>query len=321
MKMKFYNYVALLLSASVSATIATETAPAAAAAAPAAAAPAAAADTTVVARVTLDGKVTEVTLGQLKTYLKMLPPQIQSAPFEKIYELLLVGQINSVVVGNAAAKAGYPEKMAEQMKTAAETVVRQAFLQDQIKSKISDADKKKFYDDVIKALPPIEEARLRQITFADEGQAKKALADLKKGQKFEDVFAAATKADASVKGGDAGGNYIRIDDLPKEIAEEVRKAGGATLVNKVIKTQIGFHVVRVEDKRVAPTPTFEDVKEEITGMMAPNYAKEVIDGLLKDAKVEKFGMDGKPLPEAAPAADAAPAAAPIADAAAPAAAK
>ena len=307
MKSKIFNSVtfALALSTSFSAAIASQAAVPAEASAPAAPT-VMPADSTVVARVTLDGATTEVTLGQLKERLKLLPPQVQSAPFEKIYEMLLAAQVDMMIVSHAATKENYPQKYADRVKAAGEAVIQKTFLDDEIKKLITDADLKTFYDQVVKALPPIEEARIRQITFGDEKTAKAALAELKKGTDFEKVLSDAQKADPAIKGGDM--NYVRIDDLPPAIAEKVKKSAKATLVPDVIKTDMGHHVIRVDDKRPHPTPTFEEAKPELTTMIAPKYLQQVVEGLRKGTKIEKFKLDGSPMPEA-PVAAPAPAAA------------
>jgi len=310
MRANFFNGIAVALSL-------TAAVPALASQAPVpttAEAPAApAADTTVVAKVTLDGKTIEITLGQLKDRLKLLPPQLQGAPFEKIYDMLLAAQIDMMIVTDAAKKDAYDKKpeVISRMSAAQEAVLQKSYLDDKIKGLATDADLKTLYDQVIKSLPPVEEARIRQITFGDEKKAKEALAELKKGTSFENVLAEAQKKDSNVKGGDM--NYVRIDDLPPAMSEKVKKAAKATIVSDVIKTELGYHVVRVDDKRPHPVPTFDEAKPELLNLNAPKYVQQVVEGMRKNVKIEKFTMDGKPAPEAAPAA-----AAPAADQAAPA---
>lgn len=323
MQAKIFNYVtvALSLSTAIPSVMASQATIPEAASAPAAVAPdsasatsASVSDTTVVARVTLDGVTTEVTLGQLKERLKLLPPQVQSAPFEKIYEMLLSAQVDMMIVSHAAGKENYPQKHADRVKAAGEAIIQKTFLDDEIKKLITDADLKTFYDQVVKALPPVEEARIRQITFGDEKKAKEALTELKKGTDFEKVLTEAQQKDSAVKGGDM--NYVRIDDLPEPMAKRVKVAAKATLIPDVIKTDMGFHVIRVDDKRPHPTPTFEEAKPELTTMIAPKYLQQVVEGLRKGVKIEKFKLDGTPMQEApaAPVAEAAsvPAAAPAA---------
>lgn len=301
MQAPFLNKIAMVLCLTAAPALSSQAPVPAVAAAPTATV--AAADTTVVGKVTVDGATSEVTLGDLKKRLQLLPPQIQNAPFEKIFEMLLAAEIDMRIVSSAAKKENYQEKLADRTKAAVEAVIQKGFLDDKIKTLITDADLKKFYDDVIKALPPVEEARIRQITFAEDKAAKTALADLKKGTSFDTVLEQAQKKDASVKGGDM--NYVRIDDLPAPMAEKVKKAAKATTVPDVIKTEMGYHVVLVDDKRPHPAPTFEEAKPELTNMMAPKYVQQVVEGMRKTAKIEKFGLDGKPLPEAAPTAPAA----------------
>lgn len=313
MTTKFFKQTAALLALTTAVATASQAPVPAAAPTPEAAAPAVAgADNTVIAKVTLDGKVTEITLGQFKERVKMLPPQLQNAPIDKIYDKLLMALVDMTIVKSAITKEGYDKKpdVLTKVESAKDMVMQKAYFDDKIKTLAKDEDLKKMYDEVIKVLPPVEESRIRTIIFQDDKKAKAALDALKKGGNFDTVLADAQK-DSANKGGDLG--YVRIDDLPAPIAEKVKKAAKATTIPDVIKTEVGFHVVRVDDKRTQPTPTFEQIKDELLNFSAPKYITQVVEGLRKDVKFELFTQDGKPMatptdaPVAAPAA-AAPAA-------------
>ena len=117
-------------------------------------------------------------------------------------------------------------------------------------------------------------------------------------------------------GGDLG--YFTKEAMVKPFAEAAFAMNKGDVSQTPVKTQFGYHVIKVEDKRIAPPPPFEKVREAL----AANERRKILDELVKQwnatAKVERFDVNGNPLPapkapEAAPAPapqDAAPAAEP-----------
>ncbi len=65
-----------------------------------------------------------------------------------------------------------------------------------------------------------------------------------------------------------------------------------------VKTEFGWHVILVEDRRVKPPPTFEEAREEVSRALARDIVTAKVKELRAEAKIEAFGLDGKPLPTA-----------------------
>src|SRR5258708_37034707 len=77
------------------------------------------------------------------------------------------------------------------------------------------------------------------------------------------------------------------------------------LTATAVKTQFGYHVIKVEDRRKAPPPAFEELADQLREEMAREVVTAQLDQLRSGAKIEKFAMDGSK-PEAQPAKPAAP---------------
>jgi peptidyl-prolyl cis-trans isomerase C len=103
--------------------------------------------------------------------------------------------------------------------------------------------------------------------------------------------------------------YFTKDAMVKSFADAAFAMNKGDLSSTPVKTQFGFHVIKVEDKRTASAPAFEKVREAL----ASNERRKILDELVKQwnagAKIERFDVNGKPLP--APKAEEAPAAAPV----------
>jgi peptidyl-prolyl cis-trans isomerase C len=95
--------------------------------------------------------------------------------------------------------------------------------------------------------------------------------------------------------------------MVKEFADAAYAIPVGTVGKDPVQTQFGWHVIKVVDRRKSTPPTFEEVQEQLRSQISEQVIGELVEDLRSHAKVERFQMDGSPMPEA-PAA--APAAAP-----------
>jgi peptidyl-prolyl cis-trans isomerase C len=160
------------------------------------------------------------------------------------------------------------------------------------------------YLEKLKSMPSEEEVRARHILVATEQEAKDLLAELKKGAAFEKLAKEKSTDKASgAEGGDLG--WFKRTDMVKEFADAAFALKKGELSEVPVKTQFGYHVIKMEDRRQAPAPAFEDLADQIREDMARETVTAFIDQLRSTAKIEKFNIDGGK-PEAQPAKPAAP---------------
>lgn len=172
----------------------------------------------------------------------------------------------------------------------------------------TEEEARKLYDETIKSLPPEEEVHARHILVTDENEAKAVIARLEKGEDFAKLAAELSKDPGSAKeGGDLG--YFTRDRMVPEFSETAFKLEKGK-VSAPIKTQFGWHVLKVEDKRAKAVPTFEEVREQIDTFIVQKAQQDAILALREKAKIERLD---KPATPPAPAEGAAPAPAPAND--------
>ena len=157
---------------------------------------------------------------------------------------------------------------------------------------------RKVYDDAAKNEPPQEEIHARHILLPTEDEAKKALARIKAGEDFAKVATELSK-DPGGEGGDLG--WFTKDKMVPEFADAAFKLKKGE-VSEPVKSQFGWHIIKVEDTRTKSFPPFEQVKDQAARYVAQKAQSEAVTGLHAAAKIEKFDADGKPLPPDAPAA-------------------
>jgi peptidyl-prolyl cis-trans isomerase C len=88
--------------------------------------------------------------------------------------------------------------------------------------------------------------------------------------------------------------------MVKEFADAAFALKKGELTDAPVKTQFGYHVIKLEDRRQAPPPTFEELSDQIREELARETVTQILDQLRAGAKIEKFNIDGsKPEPQAA----------------------
>lgn len=265
------------------------------------------AESTVVGKVTIDGTVVRVTAGDVKSKLTVLPPQLANAPYDQIYPFLLKSVVTERIISYYAGQAKVKDKpeyakMVEECKRGAE---QKLFLDGEIAKRATDEELKKSYEEVKKTAPKEDEYNVSMITVTDQSQARKILKTVKVNN-----FAEVANKESMNKIPDGNLGYVRLGELPEAFRDKIKNAAKATVLkdlveismpdpstpNKKIKT---YNIVMVQDKRPATFPPFEAVKGELKNAISSRLAKEVIKDLESKAKMELFGLDGKPLDQKA----------------------
>ena len=129
------------------------------------------------------------------------------------------------------------------------------------KAAVTDAAMKKVYDEAVKQQGNEQEVRARHILVPTEAEAKAILVEIKKGTDFAEMAKQKSKdPGAAAEGGDLG--YFTKDQMVPEFAEQAFKMNKGD-VSDPVKSQFGWHIIKVEDKRSKPAPAFEAVKEQV----------------------------------------------------------
>ena len=172
-----------------------------------------------------------------------------------------------------------------QLELARQTIlIRELFADYQKNNPVTDADIKAEYDKFVAANGG-KEYRARHILVEKEEQAKAILASLKKGGKFEDIAKKQSKDPGSgANGGDldwaSAGNFV------KEFSDAMVALKKGQTTDAPVKSQFGFHIIRLDDVREAQLPKFEEVKPQIAQQMQQTKMSELQQNLRSKAKVE-----------------------------------
>jgi peptidyl-prolyl cis-trans isomerase C len=180
-------------------------------------------------------------------------------------------------------------------------LLMETLLQDTGRAALSDKAEHEVYDEAIKQAKTEEEVHARHILVPTEDEAKAILAQLKGGADFATLAKEKSKDPGAADGGDLG--YFTKDQMVPEFAEAAFKLDKGQ-VSDPVKTQFGWHIIKVEDKRVKPTPTFEQVKPQIENYVAHRAQAQLVEELRKKATIERLDKPAAPDPSLNPAAPA-----------------
>jgi len=177
------------------------------------------------------------------------------------------------------------EDYKNQLELARQTIlIRDLFADFQKKNPLTDAEIKAEYDKFVAANGG-KEYRARHILVEKEDEAKALIADIKKGAKFEDLAKKMSKDPGSgANGGDldwaAAGSYV------PEFSGAMVKLDKGQMTDAPVKSQFGFHIIRVDDVREAQLPKLEEVKPQIAQQLQQQKLSGYQDSLRSKAKIQ-----------------------------------
>jgi peptidyl-prolyl cis-trans isomerase C len=158
-------------------------------------------------------------------------------------------------------------------------------LQEEAKAAVSENGMQQTYQDAVKSMAGQEEVRARHILVESEDEAKTILTELKGGADFATLAKEKSKDPGAAQGGDLG--YFSKEQMVPEFADVAFKMYAGQLSNPV-KTQFGWHIIKVEDKRVREAPEFDKVKDQIESYMMRKAQTDYVTKLRQTAKIERL---------------------------------
>ena len=232
-----------------------------------------------------------------------LPAQMDPATRR---ENILNYLIDMKVVSKAAEsrKLGDSDDFKRHLDFARQRLLMDTLLNVDGKAALTDEAEHKVYDDAVKQISTEPEVHARHILVETEDEAKQVVEDLKKGADFAELAKKKSKDPGASDGGDLG--FFTKDQMVPEFSAAAFSLEPGKISDPV-KSQFGWHVIKVEEKRNRKPPDFEQVKPQIENYLTRKAQGAAVEKLRAEAKVERLDQ-----PPAAAKPDAAPAAAPAA---------
>ncbi len=183
-------------------------------------------------------------------------------------------------------------------------------LQEASKGATTEANLHKVYDDATKQMGAEQEVHARHILFrvvnpaddaaskAAEAKVKVVIERVKKGEDFNKLANELTEdPSGKANGGDLG--YFTKEQMVPEFSDVAFKLDKGQ-VSDPVKTQFGWHVLKVEDKRQRQAPAFDTVRDQVENFAVRKAQVDLVTKLRADAKIERLDTPAAPAQPAAP---------------------
>lgn len=202
-------------------------------------------------------------------------PQLAELPFDMIYPQLVQRLVNQKVILKAAENSDIEKDPAVQktIKMAHDQIISNAYLSRQLEKMVTPEKLKDLYVQELKNFDRQEEIRARHILVPSQKEAEDLLVQLKAGADFEMLANKKSLDNQNQNGGDLG--YFQKNMMIPEFGEAVFALKKGQL-SKPIRTPFGWHIVLVEDRRLAAPPAFEEIQEELQQVFMERNVVDVV---------------------------------------------
>ncbi len=227
-----------------------------------------------------------------------LPPQYQ-AQIDQIFPQLLNRLIGFQLVSEKGRSEGLADnaEVKKLVKQFEDEAIRQVYFSDYVKKAVTDDAIKTVYDADLAAHPPQPEIRAAHILVKTEDEAKAIIDQLSKGADFAQL--AKDKSIDTQSGKDGGElGWFSKDTMVKEFSDAAFAMQRGDISKTPVKSQFGWHIIKIEDSRMQIPPTLDQRKDEIRQALAQEAAHKLVQDLITGAKVDYTKPEYKvPAPE------------------------
>ena len=233
---------------------------------------------------TLNGE--PITRRDLDMTLNDLQDQLGQVPAEGRDAAALTALVDIRALAKRAQEEGLDETedFKSRLEFLRQRALHNAYFKAEVLDKITDEDVRARYDKEVAATPPENEVRARHILVETEDEAKAIIAELDKGADFETLAKEKSTGPSGPSGGDLG--YFTRGRMVPEFEEAAFALDVGAYTEEPVKTQFGWHVIKVDDKRAVQPPAFADVENQIRSVMLRERYFELLNSLRDEAKVE-----------------------------------
>ncbi len=223
-----------------------------------------------------------ITLGEFNQLWEQVPEDYK---LQLDKSMVLDQMISEKLLIQEAKNMGLEEdeKVIEQIRKITEQILVQVLIEREIldKVKVNDEEVLEYYEQNKDSFTEKEQVHLYNILLETEEEAQDILEQLKAGGDFSEIAKEKSTGPSAAQGGDLG--YLIKGTIVPEI-EDVVFALELEVLSEVVKTDFGFHILKITEKKPETVKALEEVKEDIVQTLLPTKQKEAFDNLLEELK-------------------------------------
>ena len=228
---------------------------------------------------------TEIHRSDVMKSAKNLPPQMQ-AQAEDLMPVLIERLVDIQLITQAAAADGLENDstVMERLAEVKRELIRQVYLERLVEQEVTDEKLQARYEEFIEENPPEEQVKARHILVEDEAAAREVIEELDEGADFSELASERSIGPSGPRGGDLG--YFTSGTMVPAFSQAAFALDAGSYTEEPVQTQFGWHVILVEDKRATPTPSLDEVREQLTEEVTRAVFQEKLAELREDADIE-----------------------------------
>ncbi|MCB9976719.1 MAG: peptidylprolyl isomerase [Rhodospirillales bacterium] len=253
------------------------------------------ADNPVVAKV--NGE--EITKADAQDAIKSLPDNFKQFPEDVLQQIALDQMIGEKVIDSKLAGAGLENdpEVKKEIANAEKQIIRSIFIEREVKKELTDERIKQAYEDYKAKFPKVEEVKAAHILVSkdDEKKALDLIKQLDGGADFAKLAKENSLDGSAESGGDLG--YFAKNEVVPEFAKAAFETKPGSYTKKPVKTDFGYHIIKVEDKRTRPAADFETAKPYLEQELSRQLYNEVVAKWRDEANIEHYDANGKLITE------------------------
>lgn len=217
-----------------------------------------------------------------------LAAELTNLPKLQRQQIILQFLIDLKLMSAAARKDGFDKRVDYQQKMSffAEQTLNNLYYSKKILEPIDNAALQLYYEEQIAQIKPATEMRARHILLKDEEAGNTVLELLDNGEDFIEMAEKHSIDPTRTQGGDLG--FFSEGDVDAVFAQALSTLEVGEFTKKLVKTKFGYHIIKLEEKRKKPLPTFEKVKTNLLESMVSKKADALAASLRQNAEIELF---------------------------------
>lgn len=233
----------------------------------------------------------KITAGEVQYLYQTLGEEVRAMSFDLLYPQLLQNSIERKLAAQKARTAKLQDRADVKRNAAfwAERVLEETLLNETVEKGITQEAIQKRYQELVASEAGTEEIAVKHMLFRQPELAIAAIRELDAGGNFDKILERVTK-DQSGEGGPI--DYFRRGELLAAFSDAAFKMRPGEYTTTPVRTEFGWHIIQVTDRRLAAPPKFEDVVDQIRGEIGRELVDQFYAGLTEGANIEKFNLDG-----------------------------
>ena len=238
---------------------------------------------------TLNGET--IYLDEVMQIAEQLPEEYRRQPLDSYFGQLVDDVINTRLAAKAATADGLQneELIIEAIRIATNRILAEAYMASEVRKDVDDAAIEAAYERFVADSDSREEISARHILVNSEEEALGLIEKLKNGADFSALAKEFSTGPSGPKGGDLG--YFGRGQMVPDFEAAAFNLEIGTFSSQPVRTQFGWHVIKLEDKRIAAPATLDEMRGQIANSLSQQALARLIEEMRSDADISKRSFE------------------------------